>query len=194
MRTLYAMLPMLLMAVSVRAESITIATFADPAADETTTLFVYDAAAHELSGGWDAPGLTLETVSGVYENVTFSMLPVFIDGFGEADPGVISFFDDNDDPIFTISFGSAHLSIIGFGATEFLATDDIVFSGSILPLPVFAESFSFAFANQTAIGGNGSYSVTASFTSSGELVPEPTSLALLGLGGWVAWRRRRESR
>ena len=52
-----------------------------------------------------------------------------------------------------MDFDSALLSIDAFGATEFNALNDVMFSGSILPSPVQAESFSFAFTNQVAVGG-----------------------------------------
>ncbi len=168
-----------------RAESITIATFADPAVDETTPLFEFDATTHQLSGGWSAPGLTLETATGTYENVTFSMPPLAVDGFGEVDAGELLFRDSGGALLFRIAFGSAHLNLIGFGATEFLSTDEVEFTGPILPGPVTEEEFSFAFANQTPSGPGGSFTVTASFTSSA--VPEPGSVALLLSSGLLVW-------
>ncbi len=183
----------LAVAFSARAESITVASFADPAGDETTPLFQFDATAHELSGGWSDPGLTLETATGTHENVTFTMSTLDVDAFGETSDGQVDFRDAGNALIYRITFDSAHLSVIGFGATEFLATNAVAFSGSILPAPVFNESFSFAFANQTPSGPAGGFTATAAFTSSAEVVPEPASVVLLlaGFGALGVSRRRR---
>lgn len=182
-------------AMSVRAESITIASFSDPAQDETTPLFEFDATTHELSGGWDGGGLTLETVTGTFENVTFSMSPLLVDAFGETQPGQVDFRDSGDTLIYRITFDSAHLTVIGFGATEFLATNAVQFSGPILPAAVLNESFSFAFANQTPMGPGGGFTATAAFTSSADLVPEPASAVLLvfTLAAAGSTRRRRRA-
>lgn len=190
-RTIGAVLLLLAAAVSARAESITIATFSDPAQDGSTPLFTFDATAHELSGGWDSAGLTLETATGTFENVTFSMSPLDVDAFGGTSAGQIDFRDSGNTLIYQITFDSAHLSALGFGATEFLATDAVQFMGSILPAPVFAESFAFAFANLIPSGPGAGFTATASFTSSAEVVPEPASMALLLMGGLALARVRR---
>lgn len=176
------------------AQAITIATFADPAADETTPLFLYDADAGEVEASWSGTGLTLETTDTDISNVTFVMEAVMETSPGVFGAGQIDFFDlaNSIDPIFTINFDSAALSVNGFGATEFLATNGIVFSGPILPAPVDEESFAFAFTNQVAVAPPGSFSATASFTSSvGIIIPEPATLSLLAAGGLLLTRRRR---
>ncbi len=171
----------------VRARAEVIATFEDPATDSSTPLFEFDAFSMELSGAWSVPGLTLETIGGDFQDVTFSMSPVSVNIFGGVGPGQIEFFDGVS-PIFTIAFDSGHLNPTTFGATEFLATNVLVFSGSALPSPVENESFAFAFANQVDAGGGG-FSATASFTSSADVIPEPASLVSLVLSGLICYRR-----
>lgn len=187
MRWLGACSLVLMTGLSVRAESITIATFADPSTDGTTPVFVYNGTTNQLNGGWIFPGLTLETIGGTFSNATFSMTAAPGVGFGNVGAGSIVFSDSRSIPLLNISFDSAQLSFIGFGATEFLATNNVTFSGSILPFPVEAESFSFAFANQQPFGDG--FTATAAFTSSA--VPEPASIALLAAGGCCLLRRRR---
>lgn len=191
MRVFSALVLCLALAAAAQAEPMTIASFDDPAQDASTPLFEFDGITREITGGWDMPGLTLETITGTFEDVTFEMAPLFVDGFGEVEAGEIEFFDSGGSPIFTVGFDSAQLTIVGFGATEFLATNSVMFSGSILPDEVFAESFSFAFANQAEVPETNGFTTTAAFTSSAEVVPEPASVALLLLGGFGAWRRKR---
>lgn len=167
------------MATTASAETVTIATFNDPSPSSLSPLFLFDAATNQLSGGWGFDGLTLETIGGVFEDATFSLTALPGAGAGAVGAGTIEFRDSGDDVIFTMAFDSAFLSIDTFGATEFNASNDVVFTGSILPFAVQAESFSFAFANQVAVGGEGGYSATAAFTSSAEVIPEPTTLVML---------------
>ncbi len=191
MRAFSTLVILALMATSAAAETLTIATFADPAEDASTPLFTFDGVSNIIEGGWDVPGLTLETVSGTFENVTFRMDPLLVDGFGEVQAGDIVFRDSDNNEIFTVGFDSAQINVLGLGATEFLATNEVTFSGSILPLPVQMESFSFGFSNQTQLPGAPGFTATASFTASGELVPEPATLALTLLGGCCVLRRKR---
>ena len=184
------MLAILGLAATARAESMTIATFDDPSVGADAPLFTFNGANRMLSGGWSIPGLTLETVSGTFNNVRFTMPPVFVDGANQADPGEITFRNASNQVIFRVNFDSAQLSVTGLGATEFLATNNVMFTGSILPAPVFAESFSFGFANQTALP-NGGFTATASFTSSAEIIPEPATAMLIIVGGLGALYRRR---
>jgi hypothetical protein len=177
-------------ACTVQAESITIATFADPAADGTTPLFEFDATTRELSGGWSGDGLTLQTTAGTFEDVTFSMPTLPVDAFGGVGGGTLDFVSSGNALLFSVTFDSAFVTVIGLGATEFLATNDVVFGGSILPGPTENESFGFAFANQILTGPGGSFSATASFTASGEVIPEPATALLLMVGALASLRRR----
>lgn len=181
---------------SVPVAADTIAQFDDPASGSDTPLFTFDADAGLLSGAWSLPGLTLETVGGDFDDATFTMEPVSVDAFGGVGAGQIDFFasGDPDNPIFIIEFDSGQLTPTNFGATEFLATNDVVFSGSILPLPTKQESFSFALANHEPFGLNG-FTATAAFTSSAEFIPEPGAVFfLIPAGAYLTLRRRHVAR
>jgi hypothetical protein len=178
MKTILALSVCALLAGAPAAQAATIAAFDDPAVSSSTPLFFFNGETNQLSGGWGMLGLTLQTIAGDFDDVSFMMTPVGVDGVGEVDAGTINFFDSGENPIFEISFDSAHLTPTLFGATEFLATNEVVFTGDILPAPVEAESFSFAFANQTDFGAGG-FTVTAAFTSSATIIPEPATLALM---------------
>lgn len=191
MKKAYTAIAALLFAVSAQASTITVATFADPAIDATTPLFTYDTGSNTLSGGWALDGLTLETVSGDYDDATFTMLATPGVGTGLVGAGQVDFYDNMSNLILTIGFNSGQVTPIGFGATEFMATNAVNISGPILTDPLIDESFSFMFANQMALGGDGSYTATAAFTSSATAVPEPASLALVLVGGIALVRRFR---
>jgi MYXO-CTERM domain-containing protein len=106
--------------------------------------------------------------------------------------GSIQFFDVLKNPILRIDFTGASLSnILGVGASDFLA-QNVVFSGTLVSsLPALTdESFGFSFANPIVTDAQ-HYTVTAAFTSSATVTPAPASLAVLGLGGLLAARRRR---
>ncbi|RMF83043.1 MAG: hypothetical protein D6744_05435, partial [Planctomycetota bacterium] len=158
----------MLSAFAPRGSAGTIATFADPAVDGSTPLFLVDSAT--LSGGWSGSGLTLITpISGqIFENATFSMTPVSISGGGILSAGTIQFFEDIADGgglILQIDFDAGTLNLpFGFGAS-FAAGDNVTFSGPIIPGPLTDETFAFSFANPQPAGQQGT-SYTAAFTSS----------------------------
>lgn len=184
----YAGLVGALMAAAAQAGPITTASFVDPADDGSTPLFTYHAGTGVLSGGWFDQGLMLETVNGDFPNATFIMSALPGSQRGELGAGRIDFYDEREVSIFTIEFDSGQFAPFAFGATEFLATDTVAFSGSILSGPVDMESFGFAFANQTLVGDDGSFTATAAFTASA--VPEPAALILVLAGSPMLMRRR----
>lgn len=169
----------------------TVATFADPAQDSSTPLFELDGST--LTGGWNSTGMTLQTpgLGGAnYTDAGFSMTPLTVSGTFPSytvSGGSIEFTDSIGNEIFTISFdGGFLLGSLGFGASEFTG-QGVSFTGPAITSPLSQESFSFAFANPEPTAGG--FTVTSSFTSSA--VPAPGSLALVGLGGLIAGRRRR---
>lgn len=173
----------------------TIATFADPALNGSTPLFSFNGGASTLSGSWAGLGLTLQTpglAAPDFTDVTFTMAATGVTGslpFASIGAGSIDFFDNTASPIMTISWDNASLTSFGFGASQF-AAQNVAFSGPAVPGGFTDESFAFSFANLVVSPTGGDWSATASFTSSAT-IPAPGAIALLGMGGLVAGRRRR---
>lgn len=180
--------------ITASANAATIVTFADPAMGPDTPLFEVNSSTGLLTGGWLAPGLTLETPGLAAPNFTdarFTMTAVSLLSplpFAVLGGGQINFWDSANNPLMTITFSGGLLSSsFGFGASEFQG-NDVTFSGPILGGETFTqEAFAFSFANPVATATG--YQATASFTSSA--VPAPGSLAALALGGLAIARRRR---
>jgi len=178
------------------AHAATIVTFADPASGPATPLFEVNSSTAQLTGGWNAPGLLLETpglAAPNFPDARFTLSAVSLLSplpFAVLGPGQLDFFDSSNALLMTISFSGGLLtSSFGFGASEFQG-NNVTLSGPILGGDVFTdEAFAFSFANPVATPTG--YQATASFTSSATLVPAPAGLAALGLGGLTLLRRRR---
>lgn len=179
-----------LFAASVNAETVTVATFADPAADSSTPLFTLSG--DTLSGGWTGSGLELITPfdGGAFPDATFAMTDLTVlDPDGTLSAGAIEFFDQFNSLLLRIDFGSGLLhSPFGFGAST-LHGNNVTFSGPIVGFQPSEESFAFSFANQATTPGGSTW--TAAFTSSA--VPEPAVLVMLGLGGLAIGLTRRRA-
>lgn len=190
----FATLAVAAVAGSASAQTFTFATFADPSSGPVPAMFVYDGNAGTLDASWGQPGLKLETPGSAapdVPNTTFVMTTLNQTGagpFASFGSGTIRFFGPGNNLIFRIDFASAFLTgPIGFGGADLIG-NNVVFSGPIVgPTPLSQESFSFSFANQV-LTGNG-FTATAAFTSSA--APTPGTLALIGVSGLVATRRRR---
>jgi hypothetical protein len=196
------------------AYSGTIATFADPALNASTPLFTVNGIANTVTGGWgdDKTGLNLQVVwtGNTFNDAFFTMTPLTITSkplgtlaYFITGGGTIKFFKNNDPtsatPILQIDFASLSCTYGGLGGDNVFNTDGVKFSGSEIGSTILSdEVFAFSFANlkmlNFASATNGStaptngYTATASFTSSA--VPEPATLALLGIGAVTVLRRR----
>jgi hypothetical protein len=174
--------------------SVTIATFADPAANGTTPLFAL--AGNQFTGGWAGTGLTLET-PGIsppdFPNAKFTMTPLTANmispGFYTLNGGTITFTDAANAPVMLITFQAASLATnIGFGASD-LGLQNVVFTVPGIPETFTDERFAFSFANDVVTPNGTTW--TSSFTSSAVVVPEPAGLLSLGMGALLLLTRRR---
>jgi hypothetical protein len=174
------------------AQAVTIATHADPAQNNSTPLFTTSASA--VTGNWSGTGLTLDVpVAGMtFTDVQMDMGAVTRAG-SALGAGTVKFFTtDINAPIFQVDFTSGTIfEPFGLGAS-FVSAQDATFSGSAVTGMSFEnEQFAFSFANPVSLG-QGVNTYTASFTSSADVVPEPASMAILGLGIAALARRKRK--
>lgn len=183
--------------------TLTIATFEDPALDSSTPLFTVDLTNNRITGEWDGTGLSLDIpYSGqTFPDVIFTMPDVDITT--DTDPlmgtrtegGEITFFDPADmvNPLIRIEFDSAWLTFYGFGGSESFSGDNVTITGWGINDATLTDNaaFSFSFANQVVLNDDwvNGFEATAAFTSSA--VPEPATLALLGIGALATLTRRR---
>jgi hypothetical protein len=199
-----ALLAVLVLPVGAKADSMTIATFADPVQiAPIIPLFAVNLLTDTITGGWadSKTGLLLEIpYSGNnYPDAFFTMTPVdytFNASGGVTGGGTIKFFADNQSisstPLIQIDFVSGSVSPYGFaGMNEFFANGVVITGSEIGTPPLSNESFSFSFANQKALSGNWNkgYTATSSFTSSA--IPEPATIAILSLGVLSLIRRKK---
>ena len=186
------------------AYSGTVATFSDPALNASTPLFNVNSITKTVTGGWDdtKTGLNLQVVrtGNTFSNAYFTMTPLTMTAgslaYDTTGSGTIRFFKDGDPtsatPILQIDFDSLSVTYGAIGGNNVFNSSGVKFSGSEIGSTIFSEEvFSFSFANLKALDSgspqNG-YSATASFTSSA--VPEPATLALLGIGAAAMFRKR----
>lgn len=174
--------------VAVSSQAFTVATFSDPSSGNPP---LFNVTSSFISGGWSGSGLSLQLYpnSTTYNNVTFTMAPVARIGTFGLGAGSVVFLDSSSNPLLTITFSSGSILTPFFFGASFANSDNVTFSSPYINTSLYTnEQFAFSFANQK--GRNGDYTYTASFTSSAEAVPEPASIALLGLGGAALIRRR----
>jgi hypothetical protein len=189
----------------------TVATFADPALNTSTPLFTIDGIGNTVNGGWSdsKAGLNLQVVwtGNTFNDAYFTMTQLAITSKPITIPnstlayfltggGTIKFFQDNDPtsatPILQIDFSSLSCTYGGLGGDNVFSASGVKFSGSEIGSTILSEeTFSFSFANlkmANPVSPDTGYTATASFTSS--TVPEPCTLALLGIGAMTMFRKR----
>jgi len=173
-------------------QTIKIAAFADPATGSAEPLFTVDYGQGTLTGGWSGTGLTLNVpvTGGSYDDVTFTMTDMtFATGGAGAyytnnGPGVIRFFDDSTE-VLTIGFDRIYIQGRNSGLdAQDIYGDNVSINGVGIGT-LTDEQFGFTFANVVTNGDV--VTATASFTSSA--VPEPTTLAILAVGGLFLRKR-----
>lgn len=177
------------------------ATFADPSLSAATPLFTYDKDLKMLSGSWSLPGLTLNqpVFCCSASDVRFTMDPVaLIAGtvnLGTLGPGTFKFekYDGTEwVQVLRVAFASATLTQFQFTAGAGNGVE--FFDGLDNPYSDWTnKSFAFSLTNRRDFvdGGRNLRTYTASFGSTAEPVPEPATLAVLGVGALALMRRRR---
>lgn len=191
-----SLLPVLLVILScglAQATSVTIATFADPAANSTTPLFTVDWTNNTVVGEWaDGIGnldLVFPESGHPFEDAWFSMdiLQIVSETtwggytYGITSAGQINFYaQGTTTPLLTASFEQAMVSRAGLGADDFFS-ENVTFTGSQITGALYNEQFSFSFANVQILTAVDGFTATAAFTSSA--VPEPATTLYSWPGG-----------
>ncbi|MCU0315970.1 MAG: PEP-CTERM sorting domain-containing protein [Fimbriimonadaceae bacterium] len=189
---------------SAMAQSFTVATFSDPTVGQafaSSSLFTFNHTTSQLTGSWidgtSSGNLTVTVGSTTFTNSSFSMAPVsataVVAGLYSLGAGSAKFSTATDPDYLTISWNSGFLvTAFGFGSTS--PAGSVTFGGSSvasLPASTLSQgSFNFGFGNVQNSGNT--QTSTASFTASA--VPEPFTIAVLGLGAALALTQRRKTR
>ncbi len=192
-----------LVVVTAASATQTIATFADPSPSGATPMFNFLSTGAgftgTMTGGWSSTGLTLQTPgftgAGSIANAKFTMSALNISAAGVATavgggPAFVQFTNAANTNVFRVQFDSATFNPFAIGGSTLLG-NNVTFTGTNVPGGMTQQKFAFALANDNTVGNATSY--TASFTSSAA-VPEPASMAVLGLGALGLVRRRRNVR
>ena len=173
--------------------AVTIATHQDPSGNGANPVFTVTSTL--VSATWTQPGLTLQVPA---NSLTFNNVNMVANiartGANSLGAGTVTYYtSDINNPIFQITMNSGFVAEpFGIGGS-YLVASGVVFSGSALAglTPITNTQFSFSFANP--VSGQNANTYTASMTSSGDVVPEPATMTLLGLGVAAIAARKRKS-
>lgn len=183
----------LVCAVSPAFAIVTIATHDDPSGVGSNPVFTVTSAL--VSGSWTQPGLTLSIpANGLVFNDVNMVASITRTGANSLGAGSVTYYTtDINNPIFKITLDSGFIAEPFLVSGSYLVASNVQFSGSGLAglTPITQSQFSFSFANP--VQGANSITYTASMTSSGEVVPEPATMTLLGLGVAAMAARKRRS-
>ena len=204
---------------AVHAVTTTIATFADPAADGSMPLLEIDFNSEKITSRWDDnsyTGLTLNVMGTPYDDVFFvitdssSNVGVGYTGpvtSATVDAGEIEFFDADSNQLLLIEFKVAQLTFTGLAGFNFMTVaSDVIITGSAINDNLaegesLAEggTFSFALSNHTPLGGDWNdgytgYTTTSAFSCSANIIPEPATIGIMGIGWLITILGRKKRR
>jgi hypothetical protein len=148
-----------------------------------------------FTGGGTIPAFVFGSTT--YTDVALTMTDLMVMGSptvtsaGELGPGILT-FKSGDLTILTVNFVSARLRSNGAANTAFNATyaeDDTINFGGQVTGDQTANGFSFALSPK--VGVPNVYNASFSAVGNVQAVPEPASMAALGLGALALVRKRR---
>jgi hypothetical protein len=190
------------------AEAMTIASFADPTVGTSPLRYMFavrDGSPGTITQPSNAPGVNLYLdestgAGGLHSGVSLTYTQLtYTGGFlagGSIGQGYFDFLEQGQS-LLRIDFDSAYLSRSSVGADDIFSASNVHFSVNGQPLPIEGGtgSFAFSFTNQKPYPGapapTTGFDATAAFNCSANVLPEPATVLVLGMGTCLALLRRR---